>query len=56
MYASETKQNCKNPTGHIDTLSDFSKTQLRYNLKTLAQPFQIAIHFHPGDPQLKTLI
>ena len=22
MYASETIQNCKNPTGHIDTLSD----------------------------------
>ena len=33
--------------------SDFSKT--RYNLKTLAQLFQIAIHFHPGHPQLKTL-
>ena len=35
-------------------LSDFSKTQ-RYNLKQLAQRFQIAIHFHPGHPQLKTL-
>ena len=35
-------------------LGDFSKTQ-RYNLKTLAQPFQIAIYFHPGHPQLKTL-
>ena len=35
-------------------LSDFSKTQ-RYNLKTLAQLFQIAIHFHPGHLQLKTL-
>ena len=35
-------------------LSDFSKTQ-RYNLKKLAQLFQIAIHFHPGHPQLKTL-
>ena len=34
--------------------SDFSKTQ-RYNLKKLAQLFQIAIHFHPGHPQLKTL-
>ena len=22
MYASETIQNCKNPTGHIDTLND----------------------------------
>ena len=35
-------------------LSDFSKTQ-QYNLKTLAQLFQIAIHFHPGHPQLQTL-
>ena len=35
-------------------LSDFSKTQ-RYNLKKLAQLVQIAIHFHPGHPQLKTL-
>ena len=35
-------------------LSDFSKTQ-RCNLKTLAQLFQIAIHFHPCHPQLKTL-
>ena len=35
-------------------LSDFSKTQ-RYNLKTLAQLFKIAIHFLPGHPQLKTL-
>ena len=35
-------------------LSDFSKTQ-RYNLKKLAQLFQIGIHFHPGHPQLKTL-
>ena len=35
-------------------LTDFSKTQ-RYNLKKLAQLFQIAIHFHPGHPQLKTL-
>ena len=35
-------------------LSDFSKTQ-RYNLKKLAQLFQVAIHFHPGHPQLKTL-
>ena len=34
-------------------LSDFSKT--RYNLKKLAQLFQIAIHSHPGHPQLKTL-
>ena len=34
-------------------LSDFSKTQ-RNNLKTLAQLFQIAIHFHPGHPQLNT--
>ena len=34
-------------------LSDFSKTQ-QYNLKTLAQLFQVAIHFHPGHPQLKT--
>ena len=33
--------------------SDFSKTQ-RYNLKMLAQLFQIAIHFHPCHPQLKT--
>ena len=23
IYASETNQNCKNPTGHIDTLRDF---------------------------------
>ena len=30
-------------------LSDFSKTR-RYNLKTLAQLFQITIHFHPGHP------
>ena len=35
-------------------LSDFSKTQ-RYNLKKLAKLSQIAIHFHPGHPQLKTL-
>ena len=35
-------------------LSDFSKTQ-RYNLKTLVQLFQIAIHFHLGHPQLKIL-
>ena len=35
-------------------LSDFSKTQ-QYNLKKLPQLFQIAIHFHPGHPQLKTL-
>ena len=35
-------------------LCDFSETQ-RYNLKKLAQLFQIAIHFHPGHPQLKTL-
>ena len=26
-----------------------------YNLKKLAQLFQVAIHFHPGHPQLKTL-
>ena len=38
----------------LPVLSDFSKTQ-RYNLKTLAQLFQIVIHFHPGHPQLKTL-
>ena len=30
-------------------LSDFSKTH-RYNLKKLAQLFQIAIHFHPCHP------
>ena len=24
MYASETIQNCKNPTGHIDTLNSFN--------------------------------
>ena len=35
-------------------LSDFSKTQ-RYDLKTLGKLYQIAIHFHPGHPQLKTL-
>ena len=35
-------------------LSDFCTTR-RYNLKTLAQLFQIAIHFHPGHSQLKTL-
>ena len=29
-------------------LRGFSKTQ-RYNLKKLAQLFQIAIHFHPGN-------
>ena len=39
--------------GH-QTITSF-KTQ-RYNLKTeLAQLFQIAIHFHPGRLQLKTL-
>ena len=32
----------------------FIKRQ-RYNLKTLPQLFQVAIHFHPGHPQLKTL-
>ena len=37
-------------------LNDFSKTQ-RYNLKTLAQLFQIAIHFHPSHPRrLKHLL
>ena len=36
-------------------LSDLFKTR-RYNLKALAQIFQIAIHFHPDYPQLKTLI
>ena len=41
-------------TNLLLVLSDFSKTQ-RYNLKKLAQRFQIAIHFHPGHPQLKTL-
>ena len=35
-------------------VSDFSKTQ-RCNLKKLAQLFQVAIHLHPGHPQLKTL-
>ena len=35
-------------------LSDFSKTQ-QYNFETLAQLFQIAIHFHPDHPRLKTL-
>ena len=35
-------------------LSEFSKTQ-RYHLKNLAQLFQVAIHFYPGDPQLKIL-
>ena len=38
----------------LPVLSDFSKTQ-RYNLKKLPQLFQIAIHFHPVHPQLKTL-
>ena len=32
----------------------FPRTQ-RYNLETLVQLFQIAVHFHPGHPQLKTL-
>ena len=41
-------------TKQLLVLSDFSKTQ-RYNLKKLAQLFQIAIHFHPGHQQLKTL-
>ena len=41
-------------TNLLLVLSDFSKTQ-RHNLKKLAQRFQIAIHFHPGHPQLKTL-
>ena len=44
----------KEDTKLLLVLSDFSKTQ-RYNLKKLAQYFQIAIHFHPGHPQLKTL-
>ena len=35
-------------------LSDFSTE--RYNLKKLARLFQVAIHFHPGPSQLKTLI
>ena len=38
-------------TNLLLVLSDFSRTQ-RYNLKKLGQ---IAIHFHPGHPQLKTL-
>ena len=33
--------------------SEFSiSKKQRYNLKTLARLFQIAIHFHPGHPQL----
>ena len=36
-------------------LSDFSKMQ-QYNLKKLAQLFQVAVHFHPSHLQLKTLI
>ena len=30
MYASETIQNCKNPTGHIDTLTEFASTMQIY--------------------------
>ena len=46
--------NFRMDTNLLLVLSDFSKTQ-RHNLKKLAQLFQIAIHFHPGHPQLKTL-
>ena len=32
MYASETIQNCKNPTGHVDTLSIyFSQVAVKSN-------------------------
>ena len=42
--------------GVYPNFSDFSETQ-RYtsDLKKLAQPFQVAIRFHPDHPQLKTL-
>ena len=49
-----TKINTLNTYTLLLVLSDFSKTQ-RYNLKMLAQRFEIAIHFHPGHPKLKTL-
>ena len=35
--------------------SNRHQTITSFNLKTLAQLFQIAIHFHPGHPQLKTI-
>ena len=43
MYASETIQNCKNPTGHIDTLSsDSDRHQVRVRLHETRD------EFHPG--------
>ena len=44
MYASETIQNCKNPTGHIDTLSFCIKRKLG---KKIRAPDGIRTHDTP---------
>ena len=43
MYASETIQNCKNPTGHIDTLRDKSKITLKFHFDEKAPSYKTEI-------------
>ena len=40
MYASETIQNCKNPTGHIDTLINSNNLDQMYTLLRVAMHIQ----------------
>ena len=49
IYASETFQNCKNPTGHIDTLSPNSDQHE-------ISPCNIDAHSTPEDMRIKDVI
>ena len=53
-HKEETQVNSRRESKLYLVFTDFSRTQ-RYNLKKMAQLFQVAIHFLPDHPQLKTL-